>query len=235
MFAKPHPPSTSTPSTSTPSTSTPSTSTRSTSTTSSPTSGTARRRLGRTGWCATGVVAALLAGGGVAYVHAAGNGGGTRSVFVPISPCRLLDTRGEGTVGPRATPIVAGESLTVAVRGTNGNCTIPTDATAIMINTTAVNSSASTYVTLYPAELTKVPLASNLNTIAGQAPTPNLVNVTLSPDGAIKIYNNNGTIDIVGDITGYYAPEATGGNGTTGPQGPAGPTGPQGPQGLPGD
>jgi hypothetical protein len=49
-----------------------------------------------------------------------------------------------------------------------------------------------------------VPLLSNLNVSAGAPPTPNKVDVKLSPDGKIKVYNFNGSVNIVIDIVGYY-------------------------------
>jgi hypothetical protein len=187
-------------------------------------------------WGAFGAVVALVAGGGtLAVVRAAGSG--SRSVFVPISPCRLLDTRpAPDNVGPRTTPIGPGEALVVTVRGTNGNCTIPSDATAIVINTTAIGPTAPSFVTLFPADVAR-PLAANLNTVAGGAPTPNLVTVQLSSAGEIKIFNLAGKVDIAGDVTGFFAPEGASGTGPAGPPGPAGspgatgPTGPAGPSG----
>ena len=53
---------------------------------------------------------------------------GERSVFVPIVPCRLFDTRAEAPVGARVAPLGPNETMTQAVRGTNGNCSIPADA-----------------------------------------------------------------------------------------------------------
>ena len=153
----------------------------------------------------------------------ADSGAGTRSVYVPIAPCRLADTRG-GTdnVGARNTPLAQTETHTFQVWGTNGNCTIPTFATGIGTNVTAVNPTADGYLTVYPADVVR-PLASNLNWTPTSPPTPNQVTVGLSAAGAISAYNNGGTIDVIIDVVGYY--EAVPPSGT-GPQGPAGPHGP---------
>jgi hypothetical protein len=142
-------------------------------------------------------------------------------------PCRLVDTRSGSTVGNRAAPLHATESVTIAVWGTNGNCTIPDTATAIATNATAVNSTADSYVTIYPSDANPRPTASNLNVVAGGAPTPNQVTVGLSAAGAISAYNNGGTVDLVIDIVGYY--QAATGSGAQAPQGPTGPTGAPGP------
>ena len=159
-------------------------------------------------------VAALLAAGVVSAVglvpQAGAAGSGALSSFVPITPCRLLDTRpAPDTVGERATPLATTESATFAVWGTNGNCTVPTTAKGIVTNATAVNPSSASYVTIYPADATR-PTASNLNTVEGGAPSPNQVTVGLSVAGAITAYNNAGTVDLVIDIVGYFEPTAIG-------------------------
>ena len=163
------------------------------------------------------LTAAAITGLGLAReVGAAGNG--SPSSFVPIVPCRLADTRpGTDHVGTRATGLGAGEAVNFAVWGTNGNCTVPSTATGIATNVTAVNASSASYVTIYPADASPRPTASNLNVVAGGAPTPNQVTVGLSATGSIGAYNNGGTIDLVVDIVGYYVPASTGsGTGTGG-------------------
>ena len=160
-------------------------------------------RLVHVGVAASIATAAVVATGLVQMVGAADTG--TASVFVPITPCRLLDTRvGAENVGNRSTPLATDEAALFQVTGTNGNCTIPATATGIATNATAVNPTASSYVTFYPADANPRPKASNLNVVAGAAPTPNQVTVGLSAAGAIGIYNLGGTVDIVVDIVGYY-------------------------------
>jgi hypothetical protein len=126
------------------------------------------------------------------------------STFVPITPCRLADTRADSTVGGRSTPIGAAESVTFAVWGVNGNCTIPSTATGIATNVTIDNPNADSYLTVYPADASPRPTASNLNFTATSSPTPNQVTVGLSAAGAIAAYNNGGTVDVIIDIVGYY-------------------------------
>ena len=160
----------------------------------------------------TAAVAAMVTA--IGLVQFAGATGGTASVFVPIVPCRLADTRpAPDNVGPRATMLGAAEAVSFAVWGTNGNCTIPNTATGIATNVTAVHSTTESYVTIYPADASPRPTASNLNVVAGGAPTPNQVTVGLSAKGAIAAYNNGGSLDLVIDIVGYYqaAQTASGG------------------------
>ena len=176
----------------------------------------------------------ILGGALLGAVAIGATGTGTSSVLVPIAPCRLVDTRSAPlTVGTRSTPIGAGQTVTFQVTGTNGNCTIPADATGIASNVTTVNPTAPSYLTVFPADASK-PNASNLNWTATSPPTPNQVTVGLSADGAVKVFNLSGTIDVIIDIVGYYVPETTGGGGTTGPTGATGATGIPGPTGADG-
>jgi len=161
----------------------------------------------RTRWSAFGAAIAITLAAGVALPSASAtntDGGGAGAVFVPITPCRLFDTRADAAVGPRNTPLTPAESYTQTVAGTNGNCTIPTQATGVAMNVTAVNPSATSFLTIWPADAAK-PLASNLNWTAGAPATPNKVDVKLSADGKISLFNNGGTVDVLADIVGYYA------------------------------
>lgn len=168
------------------------------------------KHVTRKRWAAIGAAVAVALGGGT-LTYVAATGGATASSFVPIAPCRLLDTRATSPVGPRSTPIHNAESLTVQVTGSNGSCVIPSSATAIVINVTAVAPTAAGYITLFPADVA-LPNASNLNFTANQNPTPNLVTVSLSAGGAIKIFNAAGDVNVLGDIAGYYQPDTGTGN-----------------------
>ena len=131
------------------------------------------------------------------------------ATFVPTPGCRAFDYRsGDDQVGPRSTPLGAGEVHTQQITGGAGNCTgalaIPGDAVAVSMNVTAVNPTAQSNLRLFPADLTEVPLLSNLNFSAGQPPFPNKVDVKLSPSGAIKLFNQFGSVSVVGDVVGYY-------------------------------
>ena len=138
--------------------------------------------------------------------------GDTDTTYVPVEPCRLFDTRPGATPtdGLKA-PIAAGAAgvRIQQVTGNVGRCVgIPADASAVQLNVTALNPSAQSFLTVYPADQTAVPSASNLNWVAGQAPTPNSVTVTLSPDGKVKFFNAFGTVDVIADVAGYYTPSS---------------------------
>ena len=131
---------------------------------------------------------------------------GEKAVFVSITPCRLFDLRpAPDQVGSRGTPLQQGETYTQPVRGANGNCTIPDEATAVAMNVTAVGGTANGFLTIFPADVANPPLVSSLNWTPTSPPTPNKVDVRLSADGSIKLFNPAGTVSILADVVGYYA------------------------------
>ena len=153
-------------------------------------------------WFATGVAltAAILTIGSSWRVDAAVAG---ESTYVPIAPCRLMDLRaGEFNIGPRDTPLSPQEAYVQQVTGTNGECSLPSTATAVALNVTAVDGTAPSFLTLYPGGT--LPTASNLNWLPGQRPTPNKVDVKLSASGTVSMYNANGHVNVIIDVAGYY-------------------------------
>jgi hypothetical protein len=153
------------------------------------------------------VLAAASAGALVATVFAAQSWtagaapGDSDSTFVPITPCRLSDTRPEFKVNTQ-TAFTAGQSQTYAAHGTNGNCTLPVEAVGLSLNVTALNATAPTFVTVWPEGT--LPVTSSLNQVPGQTPTPNAVTIKLAADGSFMAYNLDGTLDVIVDVTGYY-------------------------------
>ncbi len=131
-----------------------------------------------------------------------------QSAFVPITPCRLIDTRPApdrvGTLGTFS----AGQTQVANVRGVNGECNVPVEATGVAANVTAIGGTAPSFLQLWPAGATQ-PRSSNLNWLPGQAPTPNKVDIGLSAQGQMSIFNLNGTVDVIVDVVGYYSPIAS--------------------------
>ena len=158
-------------------------------------------------WFATGVALTITAVAtfGTWRADAGGAPAVGDTTFVPIAPCRLFDTRpGEEVPGSNPTPLQPETDRQVQVTGFVGFCNIPADASGVAMNVTILNPSAAGVLTVFPANLTTKPSASNLNWVAGQAPTPNKVDVQLSPAGAVKLGNGGGTVDVLADVVGYY-------------------------------
>jgi hypothetical protein len=161
----------------------------------------------RTAAFAAGMLATL--GGGLVFgtlvTQAEGPEAELATTFTPITPCRLLDTRpGVDNVGPRATPVGADETYTIGVTGAVGECDLPDGLAGVAVNATAVNASAPTFLTFFPGG-TELPLASNLNVVPNQPPTPNKVDVGVFPNRELSIFNRFGTVDVIVDVTGYYS------------------------------
>jgi len=115
-------------------------------------------------------------------------------VYVPVTPRRVLDTR-SGLAAPRAR-VPANTSIVLQVPG------LPTTATAVTLNVTAVAPSRATYVAAYPASVARR-TTSNLNVAAGRVVAAQVV-VGVAPGGAVRLYNAHGTVDLVADLSGYF-------------------------------
>ena len=156
-----------------------------------------------------GLAAVLVAGVLVAGLASAGQpadqpvpvpvAGEQGSSFTPLSPTRVLDTRnGTGTGGAR-TPVGARRTITL-----NLSATVPAGATAVVLNLTGTGATAATYVTAYPAGSAR-PVASNLNLVARDT-RPVLTTVALGTNRGVNLYNHVGSVHLIADLAGYYAP-----------------------------
>jgi hypothetical protein len=145
--------------------------------------------------------------------------GPVQSAFTPIAPVRALDSRSD--TSEHFSPTHELDIWQV----TGGS--IPSGATAVVLNLTVVNANSTTLVTLWP-DGTAVPGTSNLDVLAGKT-ISTLVQVGVSSGGRVDISNSAGSADIILDYYGYYAAVIPGGpTGATGATGPTGPTGPSG-------
>lgn len=207
-----------------------------------------RRRLSRSRWAAVGAALAVAVGGGGIWRASASGADSSPAAFVPVSPCRLFDTReAPHTVGVRSTPLGPSETADFSVRGTNGNCTLPNDLQAVVMNVTVTGMDKTSYLTVYPAGVDR-PMTSSLNWKTGEEAIANAVTSAVSGMGEISIFNNAGTTDVVADVVGYYTSVNFGDYYTkqevqqliaanaaaVGPVGPAGPTGATGQSGTAG-
>ncbi|WP_315098318.1 hypothetical protein [uncultured Cellulomonas sp.] len=115
--------------------------------------------------------------------------------FQPIAPTRVLDTRDSSPLGPRGT-----RSLVLAGPGK----VAPADAVAAAVTITSTRATARTsYVSAYPSDATDGPSTSVLNAYQNDD-IPNLAIVPLGPDGALTLYNDQGSTDIVVDVVGWF-------------------------------
>jgi hypothetical protein len=158
--------------------------------------------LWRSRWAAIGAAVAVTFGaGGLVAVNAAG---GVDSTTVLTDPVRVLDSRDPvnvGLAGPFASQAPQKLKVTGSIVTTTGTKTVvPTGATGVLLNVTAVAPSAAGFISIRPGDAAGLPSTSSLNFTAGQI-VPNAVLVALPTGGA-----NAGQIDITYDAFGASGP-----------------------------
>ncbi len=107
------------------------------------------------------------------------------SLFHPVTPVRVLDSRPATKVGSFSTPWVGGTSRDVAIGGVSG---IPANVDAVVLNVTVTNTTGSSFLTLWPTGQTR-PTASSLNWTPGRT-IPNAVTVRVGTGGKVSVFNN---------------------------------------------
>lgn len=123
---------------------------------------------------------------------------GSGSYFNAITPKRLLDSR-KGT-GGYSSKWGAGTNRSLTVAG--GSTTVPSNATAVVLNMTATRATATSSLTVSPAGVA-IPLASALNFASGQT-VANAVITKVGAAGKINIVNHSGSVDVLADVVGYF-------------------------------
>lgn len=119
------------------------------------------------------------------------------SGFHSLVPSRILDTR-TGNGAPAAKLGKAG-LIELQVSGRGG---VPTAASSAVLNVTATEPDAASYVTVWPAGQGR-PDASSLNTEPGLT-VPNLVIAKLGTGGKVDLFNAFGTVHLIADVVGWF-------------------------------
>ena len=118
--------------------------------------------------------------------------------FVPVTPCRVADTRNPG--GPFGGPTMAAGSVRSFAIPQSG-CSIPATAQAYSINVTVVPKGPLSYLTLWPTGQPQ-PLVSTLNSFGGSV-VANAAIVPAGSGGAVSVGVSNQS-DVILDINGYF-------------------------------
>jgi hypothetical protein len=138
--------------------------------------------------------------------------------FYAVTPCRLLDTRLVGQ-GP---PLASGVPRTLVA---TGRCNVPTSATAVAINVTAVNPTGLGNLTAYPGDQ-QVGGTSMLNFRGGiTRANHGIIPLAGNGSGAVAfqaVLADSGTTHLLVDVTGYFALETAPSSGAAG-RGPGAP------------
>jgi PKD repeat protein len=168
-----------------------------------------------TGATANGARVALAAGspdlgtlmavyGGAAHLVLDANGyfkNGAPLQYTAVTPCRALDSR----LAAQGPALQANETRALQIRG---NCGIPSDAQAAMVNVTVVGPTSNGYVLAYPSGTTR-PLASTINFPAGEPAEANGTIVPLSQTlpndlSIFALLSGGATTHVVIDVFGYF-------------------------------
>ncbi|MEY9963085.1 hypothetical protein ABIA33_001111 [Streptacidiphilus sp. MAP12-16] len=122
--------------------------------------------------------------------------------FHPANGFNFLDTRTALGV-PTTSPLGAGAAISVLPL--NSQFVNQGDkVSSVVLNMTVTRPTAGSYLTVYP-DGTARPTASDLNWVAGQT-VSNQVMVPVGADGKVGIFNHVGTVHVIGDYAGYFAP-----------------------------
>ena len=113
------------------------------------------------------------------------------SRFTALPPARILDTRSGAKVGT--------STIDLQVTGRGG---VPTGATAVVMNVTAVAPTGG-FITVWPAGEAQ-PGASSINT-RSSSNIPNLVVAKIGAGGKVSLRNSSGTTHLLADVAGYYS------------------------------
>jgi hypothetical protein len=143
-------------------------------------------------------------------------------VFVPIAPCRLVDTRppfssnGPLTKSSTTTFHAIGSSF-AAQGGAAFDCGVASNAVAIAINIAMLHTTAAGDVRMWAADQT-MPLAavgvfSSENGTGvlfdGASAIIPICSSSCPSDGEFKVYAENSGLDLTVDVSGYFRPAAT--------------------------
>ena len=159
----------------------------------------------------------------VSVAHLAGVS--TESMYVPIAPVRLLDTR--TTTGQ----VTAGSTASLQAGGVGG---IPNDGSvvALAVNVIAVGPQGGGFFTLWSGGTR--PNVSSVNYDTSTVSAGAVVGIAL--DGSFQLYSSASGPNVVVDVFGYFTTsvQATGATGPAGPAGATGAAGAIGPDGAAG-
>jgi hypothetical protein len=121
--------------------------------------------------------------------------------FVPVTPCRIVDTRGPaGTFGGPSLPASAPRNFPLPT----GPCAgIPASVSAYSLNITVTNTLGPGFLSIYP-QGGAAPLISTLNYLAGET-VANAAIVPAGTSGGITVVAGVSGTDLIIDINGYYS------------------------------
>ncbi len=123
------------------------------------------------------------------------------TLFEPVAPCRVLDTRDGGRPAGLGAPALA--AWEVRPFSVISACGIPADAAALAVNVTAVGPAAGGDLTLWPG-LGLPPGTSNVSFAPGRV-RASFSTLTLGSGATFAVRNGSaGPVHVVVDVSGFF-------------------------------
>lgn len=123
-------------------------------------------------------------------------------VFIGITPCRVIDTRGWANMpAPFGAPAISAYSTRSFPLRSHPNCVIPPEAKAYSLNLLAIPYGPLSFLSAWPAGY-PYPYTSFLNSSNGDM-VNNAVIIAAGVNGGISILAGNPT-ELIVDLNGYY-------------------------------
>ena len=122
--------------------------------------------------------------------------------FYSTTPCRIVDTR--NPTGVNGGPAIAAfQTRNFSIKG---NCGLPLDAKAAVLNVTVAVPSSGGYLTLWPNDGSPMPIVSTINWAPGEIALANGAIVPLAAGTLdLSVYQGgSGSVDVILDVTGYF-------------------------------
>ena len=125
--------------------------------------------------------------------------------FVPVTPCRVVDTRFPN--GALGSPTMAANTTRSFPLASSG-CGLPAGAAAYSLNVTVVpqNGAALYYLSIWATGATQ-PVVSTLNDVAGET-IANAAIVPAGTGGAVSVFVTDAS-DVILDVNGYFTSNST--------------------------
>lgn len=122
--------------------------------------------------------------------------------FIPIRPCRIVDTRGGAPFVGGA--FGAGEARDYQLSASVAPCDgLPTTVSAFSLNITVTQAGGPGFIAAYPRGVPPVPLVSTLNYETGQT-IANAAIVPTDAQGFITLVAGVSGTHVIVDVNGYY-------------------------------
>jgi alpha-tubulin suppressor-like RCC1 family protein len=129
------------------------------------------------------------------------------STLTTLVPARLVDTRPSGEtvddIAEKGGQITSGSPADIDIAGRGG---VPTDATTVILNVSAVAPAGNGNVVVHPC-VSPAPTASNINYTTGNT-AANLVITKLDASGH-ACFNTSQNTHLIVDVVGYYIADQT--------------------------